>query len=157
MFRAMATVRLSQSIGAPSERVWEIICDLDGAPQRLSRIVAIEHLSGPKFGVGTRWRETRIMFGREATEELAVASIDPGRAYTAVAESHRTKYHSELRIESRAEEASVLTMTFSAEAQSLGTKVMAATIGRLFRRATKKALAQDLAEIAAAAESSPDA
>ena len=153
----MKGLEFSRSINAATERVWDMITDLDGAPQRLSGVDAIERLSGPEFGVGTRWRETRTMFGREATEEMEVATVTPGRAYTVLAESHGMKYDSEWRVGDGGDETSLLTMTFSGEPQGLGAKLMAATVGRLFRGATKKALMQDLDEIAAAAEALPGA
>ena len=151
MFRAVK-LELSRKISAATERVWSLITDLDAAPARISGIDAIERLSGPEFGVGTRWRETRTMFGREATEEMEVATVSEGSAYTVVAESHGMKYHSEWRVDGRGDRTSLLTMTFSGEPQGFGAKLMAATVGLLFRRATKKALMQDLDDVAAAAE-----
>jgi len=47
-----------------------------------------------------------------------------------------------------------LSTKFGAEPHGFLTKVVAATVGRLFERATKKALEQDLAEVAAAAQAS---
>ena len=118
----------------------------------MSGVDSIERLSGPDFGVGTRWRETRTMFGREATEEMEVATVTPGRSYTVLAESRGTKYHSELRVEGAGAGASVLTMTFAGEPQSFGAKLMGATIGRLFVGTTRKLLAKDLDDVASAAE-----
>jgi hypothetical protein len=43
-------------------------------------------------------------------------------------------------------------MTFSGEAQTFGARLMSATMGRLFKNATKKALMQDLNDIKAAVE-----
>ncbi len=43
---------------------------------------AVERLdSGTDFGVGTTWRETRVMFGREATEVMEIVAVDEGRSY----------------------------------------------------------------------------
>ena len=44
-------------------------------------------------------------------------------------------------------------MNFRAEAQTAVAKIADAMLGRLFMRATRKALAKDLADIGAAAES----
>jgi len=153
----MKGIELRREIEAPAERVWSVITDLDSATERLSGVERIERLGGPEFGVGTRWRETRTMFGKQATEEMEVATVDEGQAYTVVADSHKTHYHSELRVEDSGGGASVLSMSFRGEPQSLGAKLAGATVGRLFAGATKKALRQDLDEIAAAAEASADA
>lgn len=118
---------------------------------------SLERISGPELGVGTRWRETRKMFGKEATKEVEVTSVTPGQAYTVLAESHGSKYHSQLRVEASGGGESVLTMSFDAEPQSFGAKVMGTLLGPLARSATKKAITQDLADIAAAAGALPAA
>jgi len=46
--------------------------DLEGSAERLSGVNEAEILERPEFGLGTRWRETRTMFGKEATEEMVV-------------------------------------------------------------------------------------
>ena len=151
----MKGLEISREVNAATDQVWGLITDLDGAAKRLSGIDSLERLSGPGFGVGTRWRETRTMFGKQATEEMEVASVTTGSAYTVLAESHGSRYHSGLRVEKRGGGTSLLTMTFSAEPQSFGAKVMGTLLGPLARSATKKAITQDLADIAAAAESLP--
>jgi carbon monoxide dehydrogenase subunit G len=149
---AVSALEISRRISAPTERIWSVITDLDAAPDQLSGVESIERISGPEFGVGTRWRETRRMFGKEAVEELEVGTVIPERSYTVEAASHGSKYHSELTVEGVGDGTSLLTMSFEAEPQSLGAKLASATIGLLFRGATKKALAKDLDDIAAAAE-----
>jgi carbon monoxide dehydrogenase subunit G len=149
----MKPIKIERRIAAPTERVWEVITDLEGSAERLSGVNEVEILEGPEFGVGTRWRETRTMLGKEATEEMEVTGIEPGRAYTVGAESHGSKYLSELRVEGTGDGGTILTMTFDAEPQTFLSKLMANTIGHLFKGGTRKALAKDLDDIAAAAES----
>ena len=72
-------IEVSQRIEAPAEQVWAVITDLANSPQVISGIDAVEILGGPpEFGVGTRWRETRTMLGKTATEEMEVSAVDPG-------------------------------------------------------------------------------
>ena len=91
------------------------------------------------------------MFGREATEVMEVTHIEPGASYTVEAEAKGAHYRSTLRVDG-AGEGSRLSMTFAAEPSSTGSRLMAATIGKLFEGSTRKALQQDLTDIAAAAE-----
>lgn len=63
-----------------------------------------------------------------------------------------SRYRSEFRLEPDADDTR-LVMTFGAEPLGMVARVMAATIGRLFEGATRKALAADLADIARASES----
>jgi uncharacterized membrane protein len=43
-------------------------------------LVSIEVLTTGAFGAGTQWRETRKMFGREASEVFEVTAWEPPRA-----------------------------------------------------------------------------
>jgi hypothetical protein len=44
-------------------------------------------VDGDQIAVGTRFRETRVMFGRESTEEMEITEFEPGRKYTVEANS----------------------------------------------------------------------
>ncbi len=149
----MADMTVHKDVGASAERVWAVVADLDRAADVMAAIEKIERLdSGTGFEVGTRWRETRTMFGRTATEVMEVTHIEPGVSYTVESDAAGAHYTSTVSVESFGDHRSRVTMTFSAEAKGLLGKVMAATVGRLFRNATRKALDADLEDIKAAAE-----
>lgn len=146
-------IDVTQDIAAPADRVWAIITDLENSPTVISGIDSVDILGGPDgFGIGTRWRETRTMFGRQATEEMEISELVPGRSYRTEAASHGMNYESMMEVVPVGDSACTLTMRFAGEATSTTSKVMGATIGRLFVGSTRKALAKDLADIAAAAE-----
>lgn len=148
----MMDMVVSREVGASPERVWEVVTDLRGAADRISAISQIEIVNGSdEFGVGTTWRETRQMFGRETTEVMEVTAVDPGRSYTVESDGRGAHYRSVITVEPHNGHTN-LSMTFGGEPQGALGKVMAATVGRLFTGATRKALEQDLADIAAAAE-----
>jgi carbon monoxide dehydrogenase subunit G len=150
----MSQLSLTKHIAAPPERVWSILTDLDDSPRTISAITSVERLSADQgLQVGTRWRETRTMFGKEATEVMEVTAVDPGSSYVVEAESGNVHYRSRLSVEPSGE-GSVLTMTFHGEPRGALTKFVAATVGKLMQGATRKALAKDLDDIARAAESS---
>jgi carbon monoxide dehydrogenase subunit G len=133
--------------------VWSILTDLNASADTISAIQSIEILSDDEqFGVGTKWRETRTMFGKQATEVMWVTAVDPGVSYVTHAESHGAKYTTVMKVISLSDNSSEITMDFSAEPTATMAKVMGATVGKLFERATKKAVAQDLDDIATAAE-----
>ena len=146
-------VTVTRETTASPEQVWAVMTDIEGATETLSGVTVIERLDdGTGFGPGLRWRETREVFGKEATEELEVTAVDPGRSYTVEADSGGTHYRSVLTVEPAAGGA-VITMTFGAE-QTGGriASFLTRTVGRLFQGPTRKALQQDLDDIAAAAE-----
>lgn len=154
----MNEIVVSRVIEASPQRVWEVLTDLAGAPETLSGVESVQLLTDGPYAVGTRWQETRTMFGRSATEEMWVADNDPWRRTEVRAQSGGTSYVTEMLLtpldeqESRTE----LTMRFTAQMQdpSTLTRAAMAVTGGLATRATTKALEQDLADIAGAAEGS---
>ena len=148
----MSSVTVHHTTTAAPSEVWAFVVDMDRWVDAIEGIDAVERLDdGEGFGVGTRWRETRTMFGQTATEDMEVTEYEEGARYATFAESHGSKYHSELRVEPRGT-GSEMTMSFTGEPQSLFAKVMDVTVGRLFMGSTRKAFARDLADIAAAVE-----
>jgi uncharacterized protein YndB with AHSA1/START domain len=78
----MTTVTVSSQIDAPISRVFDAFTDVEHAPGRVSGIRSIEMLTRRRFGLGTRWQETREMFGRPDTAEMEVTAFDRYRTYT---------------------------------------------------------------------------
>lgn len=146
-------VDVSRQIAASAERVWAVLIDVAGSPEVISGIDDVELLSGPDpLDVGTRWRETRTMMGKTATEEMWVTALDPGRSYTVVAESRGTAYESTFELTPTGADSATLHLSFEGRPQATTGKLLDATIGRLFLPMSRKALEKDLADIAAAAE-----
>lgn len=149
----MANLDVSRDVSAPADVVWKIMTDLENSMDTISAIQSVEILSEPQaFDVGTKWRETRTMFGRKATEVMWVTEVDPGTSYVVAAESHGARYTTIMTVIATGENSSRISMNFGAEPTGTMAKVMGATVGKLFESATKKAIAQDLDDIAAAAE-----
>jgi len=148
----MAVMTVQRDVAAPAEKVWAICTDLERTKDVISAITALERTDGGSgFGVGTAWRETRVMFGREATETMEVTEIDEGRSYVVESLSRGVLYRSVMRVEPM-DAGCTVAWEFGAEAQSTSAKLMS-VIGKLFERSTKKALMADLDDIAAEAES----
>jgi carbon monoxide dehydrogenase subunit G len=146
-------MELERQVAARAAAVWAVMTDLDGAPELISGIESVERLDGAEgFAVGTRWRETRTMLGRTATEDMEVTDMEPGRSYTVEAAGAGAHYRSVVGVEPTGQESSRLWMTFEAQPVGLFAKVLAATVGKLFERSSRKALQADLDDIASAAE-----
>jgi carbon monoxide dehydrogenase subunit G len=62
--------------GTP-ERAFQALTDIDRATERIPGIIAVERVGDVQQGVGMRWRETRKMRGKEATEEIEVTHYHP--------------------------------------------------------------------------------
>ena len=139
----MATITVSTHVSAPIERVFEVYTELDKAVERIPDIVSLEVLSEGPFGEGTRWRETRVMFKKEATEEMWVTGFDPPKSYTVDAESHGMHYSTLFSFTPDADGTKV-SWTFSGTAQTLGTKIMSPIFNVLMKGTMKKCMLRDL-------------
>ncbi|MCP9621340.1 SRPBCC family protein [Nocardia otitidiscaviarum] len=147
----MPTISVTREIAAPPERVWAVVTDIDRAAEVMKGIDTVERVGGGTgFEVGTTWRETRTMLGRQSTETMTVTAIEPGRSYTVEADSHGTHFTSVITVTAQGD-GTLLAMTFGGEAQGLAAK-LAGALGKLFEGATRKLVRRDLDDIAAAAE-----
>ncbi|MCY4573432.1 MAG: SRPBCC family protein [Gemmatimonadetes bacterium] len=68
----MTRTRLTRIISAPIDRVFDTIADPVNYTRAVPQITKVEFLTDQRNGVGTRFRETREMRGREAATELEV-------------------------------------------------------------------------------------
>jgi carbon monoxide dehydrogenase subunit G len=145
---------LTQHVNASPEKVWAVISDIPGSAATLSGVESIQMVSAGPYGEGTRWKETRSMMGRRETVEMWVSQADPPRSTTVKALQGGADYTSRFALAER-DGGTDLTLTFGAEVLKptvLG-RIMMALFGRIGMSVTRRALAKDLAEIAAKAES----
>jgi carbon monoxide dehydrogenase subunit G len=147
-------ISLTQHVNAPADKVWAVISDIPASAATLSGVKAIQMLSDGPYGEGTRWKETRTMMGRSETVEMWVSQADPPRSTTVKALQGGADYTSRMTLADR-DGGTDLTLTFGAELQNPSRlhKLAMAVFGKLGMRITRKALAKDLADIAAKAES----
>ena len=149
----MKAITVSRDVNAPANVVWGILTDVEGSVDKISAIEKVEVLSDDTtFGVGYAWRETRTMFGRTATEEMEVVEVTAGESYAVIADPDGSNYRSVMAVGATGDDTSTVSMTFGANPKGTLAKLFIATIGRLFVGSTKKAIAADLDDIAAAAE-----
>jgi uncharacterized protein YndB with AHSA1/START domain len=71
--------RTELRIDAPVERVFEAMTEPASWHQWMQGLVRVDVLTDLPFQEGTRWRETRKMFGKEACEEFLVVACEPAR------------------------------------------------------------------------------
>ena len=139
-------------ISGTKEAVWQVITNIDESVKNIGAIQEIEVLERPPSGiVGLKWRETRTMFGREATEVMWITDSKENDYYQTRAESHGAIYVSKLQIVQSGDGVD-LTMSFDGQAQTFMAKIMSVIPGILFKSATEKALLQDLEDIKSTVE-----
>lgn len=145
-------VKVQVVINGSKEAIWRVITDIENASATISGIEKIEILEQPESGLaGLKWRETRTLFGKTATEDMWITESAENEFYETRAESHGSVYISNIRISAQPN-GNALTMTLDAKPQSVMAKLLSIPMGLLFKGATKKALLQDLIDIKAAVE-----
>lgn len=147
----MRTVTVQQDCSAPVEDLWRLATDLQNAPDVIPAITATTVHTDGEFGVGTRWTETRTMFGRAADETMTVTAVEPGRSYTAEAESSGMHYVTRWDIDPT-DAGSRVTMTFSGEPTGTVGRLLSPVMTVLMSRSVESAMRTDMAALAAAAE-----
>ncbi len=91
----MTKFSLTKHIDAPRETVFQLASDFRNAAEHVRGIKKVEMLTDGPVGVGTRFKETRVVFKREATEEMEVTVFDPPSRYVLECESCGCRYHTE--------------------------------------------------------------
>ncbi|NOT09859.1 MAG: SRPBCC family protein [Gemmatimonadales bacterium] len=149
-------ITTSVIIQAPKEAVWKAVTDIENAAKRISAIESVEVLEKPERGmVGFKWKETRTMMGKTATEIMWVTEAVELEFYRTRAESHGAIYICGIELKESGG-ATELTMRFDGQPVTLFAKVFWACLGFMFVGATKKALNKDLQDIKAYVEGKSD-
>jgi len=143
-------IEVETLIAASPEAVFAILTDISRLPEVLAGIEQVEVLTPGPLAVGTRFRETRRMFGRLATEEMTVAEIVPSERFVLTAFNHGTRYRAEHVLDT-AGTGSYVRLRFEGRPETPLAWLMA-PLGWMFQSGVKAQLASDLADIKRAAE-----
>jgi hypothetical protein len=77
----MSGFNMTEWIARPPKEVFEFIVDSENASQVSPNIKSMVKLTEGTVGVGTRYRETRLMNGKEAQAELEIVDFETGQRY----------------------------------------------------------------------------
>lgn len=143
---------VSQQINAPAETVFAAVTDFANSPQRFSGIKKAQVLTTGPIGKGTRFTETRIMFGKEATATMEVIDFQPGKSYTRGSIDGGCDYRMVVSVRPTGAGSTEITFDFSGRPLTFGTKLMSPLIGLMVKSVGAKALRKDLADLKAALE-----
>lgn len=148
----MAGFVLTQHVDAAPERVFDVCTDLANAPNRIRAITKMELLTPGPVGTGTRFRETRVLFKREASETMEITRFERPHAWDFTCESHGCRYLTQWRVHPKDEgRSSELELRFHAQPLGLGARLLS-VMTWLMLRLCRKETAKDLEDMAAAAE-----
>ena len=135
----MTRIVVTQKITAPIGVVFNAFADIRQIPIVLPHVITQEFLSDIKSGIGTRFRETRLMNGKESITELEVTEYVENDHVRMVADSHGTVWDTIVCMNQEKERVA-LTITMDAKAYKLLPKLMYPFIKGMI----KKAMVKDL-------------
>lgn len=139
-------------INSTKEKVWDVITDIENSANVISSITKIEILNPAEDNlVGLKWKETRMMFGKEAVEVMWVTHSKEYDYYQTRAESHGAIYISLLKVTEENDGVN-LEMSFIGEALNMIAKIMSRILGGFMKKSMKEALEADLNDIKKACE-----
>ena len=151
----MAGFTFTRSVQAPPAQVFSVFSDLESAPERIAGITAIELLTPPPVGQGTRWKETRTIFNRDCTEELEITRFEPATGYTAECQSCGAWFSSTFDFTPDGAGTRV-TVTVDCRPLTLMAKLMS-PLSRLMMSSCRKATEQDIDDLIRYLETPPAA
>ncbi len=149
-------IEVQVTINRPKAAVWKVITDIENAAETISGVEQVEVLEKPEDGlVGLKWRETRKLFGKTATEVMWITDAADNEFYETRAESHGCVYITTMRI-SGSNEGCSLTMSHQIKPQAFIAKLLSFPMGLLFKGTIRKVILRDLNDIKAAVEQPAD-
>lgn len=146
----MGNITLTRRVNAPIDRVFAVLTELERAPERISSIKRLEIITPGPVGRGTKFRETRMMFGKEATETMEITDVQPGKSMTISAGSCGAVFTTTFQL-SREGSGTLIEQVTSCTPVSLFAKLMT-PISMLMMKPMKKMMQRDLDDIAASIE-----
>ena len=133
----MTKIEITKRIDAPAHEVFARATDFENAAAAIEGITKIEMLTDGPVGVGTRFRETRILFKRECTETMEVTEFEPPRRYVLGAGGCGCEYRTEMRCDAQGPNATDLTMKFEARPLTFMGKIMSFVFRPMMKKMVK--------------------
>jgi carbon monoxide dehydrogenase subunit G len=128
-------ITANETIQAPVEKVFQTLAQVEHFSKAVPGIQKIEFLGDKRYGVGTRFRETRIVNGREAAAELEVAELRENESIRLVTTMAGTLWDTAFNVSKSGSNACAVAMTASAHPKQFAAKLLTPMIMGMIRRA----------------------
>lgn len=146
----MTPIIVTRIINEAIEVVFATISDIRQLSKALPHVVKFEYLSVVNRGVGTQFRETRLMKGKEATTEVEITEYVENERVRMVADSRGTVWDTVFTVTSE-NGCTTLTARMAARSDKLFSRVM----NPLIRGMIAKAVERDMDLVKSYCESGP--
>lgn len=134
----MGCTSVERIIRAPAERVFATVAEIENYSEAVPHIVEVEFLTDQHTGVGTRFRETRLMGKRRATSVLEVTEFEPPSHVRLVSDQGGTVWDTVFSVEPAGEGAVRLAMVMDARANRFAAKLFNPLVAGVIRKAIEK-------------------
>ena len=133
----MTEFTATRSINAPIDLVFKTVSDINNFSKAIPDIINVEFLSDVKSGIGTRFRETRLMNGKEAMTELEVTEFVENDHVRMVTDSHGAVWDSVFTVK-RVDGHTELTLVMDVRPHKVMQKMMIPMIKGMISKALEK-------------------
>ncbi len=135
----MSRQAITKEIAAPVPAVFAVLSNAEQFAAALPHVVRTEFVSEQRSGLGTVFRETRSLRGREMTFELQVTEYETDRKVRMVTESHGTVWDTLFEVEPDGEHTRLIVSS-----DAISERLLPKIRNWLFRGMMAKAVANDL-------------
>ena len=125
---------VEKRIDAPIDRVFATVSDIRNMSEALPHVIRYEFLTEQQSGEGTRFREVRLMQGREEETELEVTEFVENDHVRMVSDSHGTIWDTVFKVREDGDQTR-LTMTMDARPYKLMQRIMVPLIKGMVTKA----------------------
>lgn len=128
---------ITRSINAPVDVVFDTVAHIENFRKAVPHIVNVEFLSDTQKGVGTKFRETRLMNGREGTVDLEVTEYELNKSIRIVSDAGGTIWDTEFRVEPEGN-GTLLTLDGESRPYKLLARIVVPLMNGMFKKAVEK-------------------
>lgn len=143
----MSRTTVVRTIDAPIEEVFDTVAHIENFAKAVPHIVRTEFLSDVRSGVGTRFRETRQMRGKETTMDLEVTEYVENDRVRLIADAGGTVWDTLFEL---APDVDGVRLTVSMDATAY--RLMARLVNPFIRGFVQKAIESDMDSVKAYCE-----
>ncbi len=116
-------VKANCSINATKAEVFNAFSDLKNLANNVEAIKSIELLTPGDVGIGSKFKETRVMFGKESSETMEITQFSPSEYFKEEAQSNGMHYVTEWRFIDEGDKTTV-SIDFSGTATTLTARLL---------------------------------
>ncbi|MYH48229.1 MAG: hypothetical protein F4151_01535 [Gammaproteobacteria bacterium] len=146
----MSRTEIQRTIAAPANKVFAAVADVRHFSRAVEHIERVEFLSDTRTGLGTRFRETRVMRGREATVELEITEFAPPERVRFLSEAGGVKWDTVFTVVAGRDRNTRLMLVMEATPLTFPARLMVP----LMKGMVRKAIAADMDAVKAYCEGS---